>query len=546
MMIVIYASLPLLGAILGELFEPFLVKIALVGLVVLVLSILLQGLRVWFRQFASDLPLVILNLSRIPVLAIVTAIGVNVSLSSLPASLAIGPWLQRGTTALIVVFITYWFAQLFTQVTSYYLRQYAEQSEAMWDDVLLPILENTLPIILYGVGGLLAIQALGIDLTGLWVAIGGAAFVLGFALKDILANFFSGLVLLIDTPFRFGDVILLPDNTRAIIKHIGLRVTNLYLIDTHSEVYVPNATLEGQNIVNLSRPTNHYYYDIKVPIKADVDPARAIQLMEDVVLAHPDTIGNIDEKLEAIDQYYGFSFPDLRGQKKQDAGRRRLLAERAVSAKLAQIEELLTDLAARIARLERGGLDTDEIRVLQGSYLTIAELIGLEKASDRQEKQKRFSRDNGRLRLVEMTHNISDTLIDLIRQWYQCWLEDPDLLREDRLMLPKEWEQKIGLLKLKLNKLFWMISYPVGQESRLDDQVNAFRSWMLDSFKSSRNEWQDPKIWISEVTNDYTRETTIKFYVDDIKLEHCERGNRVKSEVYREMIWHLRRSYLSN
>jgi MscS family membrane protein len=112
--------------------------------------------------------------------------------------------------------------------------------------------------------------------------------------------------------------------------------------------------------------------------------------------------------------------------------------------------------------------------------------------------------------------------------------------------LPRDWEQKIELLKLKTNKLFRQISEPLGQETRLNDQVEALRLWMQERFKSSRNEWQDPKIWINEVGSDYTRETTVKFYVDNIKLEHCERGNRVKSEVYREMIWHLRQAYLSH
>jgi MscS family membrane protein len=532
---------PFLLVVSASRFGSFFASLGVLGLVIAALFFGLQLLRAWFRQLNSDIPLVALSVSRGPILAIVTAAGLNLLLTTLPFAETAGfSWLQRGLTALIVILGTYWLAQLFTQIATYILRQYAERTEAMWDDVLLPLLENTLPLLIYLVGGLLTIQTLGLNLTGLWVAIGGATFVLGFALKDILANFFSGLVLLIDTPFRFGDVILLPDGTRAVIKRIGLRVTNLYLIDSHSEVYIPNATLEGQNIVNLSRPTDHYYYDINVPIKADVDPARAIRLMEDVVLAHPDTMGKIEQKLEVIDKYYGFSVPDLEEQRKREAGRKRLMAEQEVSVKLMAIEQALAQLSQQLTRLEKGGLDADEIRLVQGDYLTICELIGLEKVGERHDRQKRF-------RLAEISGSALDkTLIGLIRHWYQCWLEDPDLLREDHLALPRDWEQKIALLKLKANKLFWKISEPMGQETRLDDLIEDLRIWMQERFKSSRNEWQDPKIWISEVGSDYTRETTVKFYVDNIKLEHCERGNRVKSEVYREMIWHLRQAYLSH
>uniref|UniRef100_UPI001930DD9C mechanosensitive ion channel domain-containing protein n=1 Tax=Kamptonema formosum TaxID=331992 RepID=UPI001930DD9C len=79
-------------------------------------------------------------------------------------------------------------------------------------------------------------QQLGFDLSGLLVTIGGAAFVLGFALKDILANFFSGLVLLIDTPFSFGDVVALSDGSRAVIKKNWSAGNNIELMNSPSKI----------------------------------------------------------------------------------------------------------------------------------------------------------------------------------------------------------------------------------------------------------------------------------------------------------------------
>ncbi|NET91563.1 MAG: mechanosensitive ion channel, partial [Kamptonema sp. SIO1D9] len=248
-------------------FQTFLTDLGITIVVVVVLYILcFYVLRFWLRQLSTDLPLVTLNVSRFPVVAIALAVGIKISLGTLPSENQF-PVLQKVLSAFIVVIGTYWFAKIITEVLIYFLKDYAEKSEAMWDDVVVPILATTLPVIIYLVGGLLALQSLGIDLTGLWVAFGGATFVLGFALKDILANFFSGLVLLIDTPFRFGDVISLPNGSIAVIKNIGLRVTNLYLIDTHSEMYIPNGALEGQQIVNLSRPTSHYYYTVSIPLQ---------------------------------------------------------------------------------------------------------------------------------------------------------------------------------------------------------------------------------------------------------------------------------------
>ncbi|MEH2248479.1 hypothetical protein [Nostoc sp.] len=65
-----------------------------------------------------------------------------------------------------------------------------------------------------------------------------------------------------------------------------------------------------------------------------------------------------------------------------------------------------------------------------------------------------------RSRLEEQEQAGKQTLISLIRQWYQTWLQDPDLVLEDQHLLPDEWEQKIELLKIKLNKLFQKILNP--------------------------------------------------------------------------------------
>jgi MscS family membrane protein len=520
-----------LGALLGKIVT---LVIALLGLLLLI-----SILRAIFRKLPNDLPLVSLEVSRIPLLLITTLVGMRSLLPELPAVGLAGivQWLQNVLTVILFVVATFWIVQLVNQVLVYAIKQYAEQSEAMWDDVVVPIIKTISPLFIYLIGGLLILQTLGVDLSKVLLALGGIGFILGFALKDILANFFSGLVLLIDTPFNFGDVISLDGNERAVIRKIGLRVTKLYLIDSHAELYIPNAKLENDSILNLSRPTNHYYYTVSIPIKSDVDPARAIELMQKVVLAHPGTMGDIKQKLEVIDRYYGCSLAML-ATDKREAGKQRLIAEQQVSENLSHVEVALANMTEKLGVIEKGGLDGEEIRILRGRYLEICQMIGLELVSDRLDKRKR-------LRLVEISGSESETtLIGSIRQWYKSWIQDPDLFKEDIVMLPRYWEQKLGLLKSKVNKVFGVVNNPVGQETRVDELIEELRFWMQESFKASRNEWQDPKVLVNEVKGDQVRDTTVRFYIDDINLEHCERGNRIKSEVRQELTWHLRQAYL--
>ena len=244
--------------------------------------------RPFIRRFNNPLALLILGVIQNPLVIAVGLFGAKVSIGKLNLS-EINNWIQRSLTAVIVIILTYCVAELFTQVVTYYLRAYAKQTEAVWDNVLVPILQKLLPALTYILGTFLFLEALGIDLTGIWVAFGGLTFVLGFALRDILANFFSGLVLLIDTPFQFGDVIAMPDNSVAVIKNIGLRVTKLYLVDSDSEVYIPNASLGSKDIVNLSRPTPHVARTIQLEIKVDTDQKLATSILRETVLGHPDT-----------------------------------------------------------------------------------------------------------------------------------------------------------------------------------------------------------------------------------------------------------------
>lgn len=220
----------------------------------LLYALLFYGLRSLFRDFEKDIALVTLNVSGIPLLVIFILVSLKFTLRNV-AFLAVSAWDERIIEAGIVLCVSYWLSQLFVEVIAYYLKEYAQQTEAMWDDVLIPLLEGVIPIVIYLVGGFFLLRSFGVDLTGIWVTLGGATFVIGFAVKDILANFFSGLVLLIDTPFQFGDVVRLENGSIAVLQKIGIRVTQLDLFDNHSEIYIPNSNLQSQNIVNLSRPT---------------------------------------------------------------------------------------------------------------------------------------------------------------------------------------------------------------------------------------------------------------------------------------------------
>lgn len=500
---------------------------------VLLYVVLFYGLRSLFRQFENDIPLVTLNVSTYPALACFILVSLKVTFYRLMAIDGIDDF-EHLLSAGLVIALSYWAVQLFEQVVVYYLKEYTQQSEVMWDDVLLPLLEAVVPVVVVVFSSALVLSSFGVDLTGIWVTLGGATFIIGFAVKDILANFFSGVVLLIDTPFQFGDVLQLEDGSVGMLRRIGVRVTQLYMFDNHCNTYIPNSSLQGQNITNLSRPTSYYHCSTTVEISAQYDIDSLSQTIRHIMLAHPDTLGNLDSKLKLIHDYFPNSEAAPMLAQQRETGEQRLLAENDVNFKLEEIDLELGAIVVTLQFAEKGGLTQDEIENIQMEYQAVLTSIGLSAASEDAEGE------------VMAETQEADTLIELVRSWYRVNIRDPNLLDQDEEIIPEEWERRISLLKRRVYRLYQKISRPQREETRLDDYVLDLRQWLKDRFKTPRKKWQEPNVLVGDLHHSDEGTAyltfTLNFFVDDIKLENGKRGDRISSQIYQEVIRHLKQA----
>lgn len=493
-------------------------------------------LRNLFRSLERDIALVSLNISTYPLLSVFTFLNLKFALYDLDDFI----WrdvLQEIINACLIIIISYWLAAINKKVIIYYLKEYTKQSEVMWDDVLLPLVEAVLPVLIFLVGGVFVLKIFGVDLTGIWVTLGGATFIVGFALKDILANFFSGIVLLIDTPFQFGDVLRLEDGSIGMLSRIGVRVTKIYLFNLHCDIYIPNSVLQNQSITNLSRPTSYYYYSTTIEIPTDLGVDYLKSLITDIVLAHPDTLADIEKKILMIDRYYISNDSSDNLSEQQTIGKYRLLAEQKVNEKLQEIEECLEALVITLQFAEKGGFSTDELENIEQEYQEVLSLIGLDINSE-------MNPDD----ILNPTFSESQSpegLIELVREWYRFWLKDPNLKEEDLYLIPQEWERKITLLKKRTYKLYQKILNPQLEETRLDDYVLELNEWFKSRFKE-RQKWQDPQILITALNHDegfLYYQFKINFFVDDIKLEYGKRGDRISSQINQEILKTIKPSF---
>ncbi len=103
---------------------------------------------------------------------------------------------------------------------------------------------------------LIILQALGYSISGV-LAFGGVGGVaVGFAAKDMLANFFGGLMIYLDKPFAVGDWVRSPDrDIEGTVEDIGWRLTRIRTFDKRP-LYIPNSMFASIVVENPSRMTN--------------------------------------------------------------------------------------------------------------------------------------------------------------------------------------------------------------------------------------------------------------------------------------------------
>ncbi|MBR7887488.1 mechanosensitive ion channel family protein [Marinomonas sp. A79] len=103
---------------------------------------------------------------------------------------------------------------------------------------------------------LVVLQTMGYSISGVLAFGGIGGIAVGFAAKDLLANFFGGLMVYLDRPFAIGDWIRSPDqDIEGTVEHIGWRQTRIRTFQKRP-LYVPNSTFSLISVENPSRMTH--------------------------------------------------------------------------------------------------------------------------------------------------------------------------------------------------------------------------------------------------------------------------------------------------
>lgn len=187
---------------------------------------------------------------------------------------AVGPIREVGVVALIAWFLVRFISRAEKNLVN------PEYTHQPLDQTTVTAMGKLLRVSVIITSALVVLQTLGYSVSGVLAFGGIGGLAVGFAAKDLLANFFGGLMIYMDRPFKVGDWVRSPDkNIEGTVEDIGWRLTRIRTFDKRP-LYVPNSTFTQISLENPSRMLNRRIYET-IGIRYD-DAAKVTAIVNDV------------------------------------------------------------------------------------------------------------------------------------------------------------------------------------------------------------------------------------------------------------------------
>jgi MscS family membrane protein len=153
----------------------------------------------------------------------------------------------------------------------------------------LPLVDNLVVIVLLAHGAYWLLDVWHINVTPLLASAGIVTAAVALASKDTLANFFGGISIFVDRPYKLGDYVNLPSGERGEVINIGVRSTRILTRDD-VQITVPNAVMANSTIINESGQVPRYRVRADVGVSYDADPEKVEEVLMSALEGLPEIL----------------------------------------------------------------------------------------------------------------------------------------------------------------------------------------------------------------------------------------------------------------
>ena len=192
-----------------------------------------------------------------PLIFMIWLIGTSLALQVLQAEreTALFTYIQPLLKTFTIVIVAWFIVRLIRNIQSNLIAKKRFEDQG-FDQTTTDAISKLLSVSVIITAFLVILQTLGYSISGVLAFGGVGGIAIGFAARDLLANFFGGLMIYMDRPFKVGDWIRSPDKEiEGTVEKIGWRVTTIRTFDKRP-LYVPNSVFTSISVENPSRMSN--------------------------------------------------------------------------------------------------------------------------------------------------------------------------------------------------------------------------------------------------------------------------------------------------
>ncbi|MFN8321616.1 MAG: mechanosensitive ion channel family protein [Chitinophagales bacterium] len=269
----------------------------LVALGIIIISVVAARIIFWLiskvlhqyaKQTETSIDDLIIKRIDTPVALGIVLIGFRLAIEQLTFSRPVENYLQRGFVFMSALTITWFITRVFRALIEYYFRNNKEHENNRLDEQMLQVSKRAVVFVLWPLGIVVGLNNAGFDVGALIAGLGIGGLAIALAAQDTVKNIIGGLIVFMDKPFRFGDVVKVKDIEGTVV-YTGIRSTRIRT-GAGRLVTIPNAQFTDSAIENITvEPAKRIVTYLSLPYETTSDKIdEAILILQNIIEESPD------------------------------------------------------------------------------------------------------------------------------------------------------------------------------------------------------------------------------------------------------------------